>query len=103
MKQSCIMRQCIAVSAQKAQAGLLQGLPAGLSCPRGALWDEGGLGALVTLGQPGHAVRLLCIIWCSITLTFLEVPLVKKSGQPVLTVTLLLTFVVQSPGPLLTS
>lgn len=40
MKQSCIMRQCIAVSAQKAQAGLMQGLPAicpalGLLCGMG--------------------------------------------------------------------
>lgn len=56
MKQSCIMRQCIAVSAQKAQAGLLPGVEP--PCPRGALWDEGGLRwfslqpPLVTLGQP---------------------------------------------------
>lgn len=44
MKQSCIMRQCIAVSARKAQAG-----PAGLGsllvCPaQRAAWDEGVLG-----------------------------------------------------------
>lgn len=36
MKQSCIMRQCIAVSAQKAPAGPAGlRLPASLSCPEG--------------------------------------------------------------------
>lgn len=55
MKQSCIMRQCIAVSAQKAQAGLMQGLPA--ICPAlGLLCGMGEVGALVALGQPGRAV-----------------------------------------------
>lgn len=43
MKQSCIMRQCIAVSAQEAQVGLLQGSGpfcsqlASLACPCPAL------------------------------------------------------------------
>jgi hypothetical protein len=32
------------------------GPPCYLSCPRAALWDGGGLGALVALGQPGRAV-----------------------------------------------